>query len=157
MILDPIHYLATLGKKPGALDHSPVFRDWKLPVGWIVLSEPVGGRSDSMKSGDPSPFASMNPLLRALPHSARSPSSTTRIPMSSLSVCPRVVSVVAIPGTLRSRPLDGIRVFCDDMPWNAMSCHTAGTVRHSGGGTMLVGGRRFRLRWRQSWTLPEET
>jgi hypothetical protein len=31
MILDPIHYLATLGRKPGALDHSPVFRDWKLP------------------------------------------------------------------------------------------------------------------------------
>jgi hypothetical protein len=31
MILDPIHYLATLGHKPGALDHSPVFRDWKLP------------------------------------------------------------------------------------------------------------------------------
>ena len=32
MVLDPIHYLATLGKKPGALDHSPVFRDWKLPA-----------------------------------------------------------------------------------------------------------------------------
>jgi transposase len=32
MILEPIHYLATLGKKPGALDHSPVFRDWKLPA-----------------------------------------------------------------------------------------------------------------------------
>jgi transposase len=32
MILDPIHYLATLGKKPGALDHAPVFRDWKLPA-----------------------------------------------------------------------------------------------------------------------------
>jgi len=32
MILDPIHYLATLGRKPGALDHSPVFRDWNLPV-----------------------------------------------------------------------------------------------------------------------------
>jgi transposase len=31
MILDPIHYLATLGRKPGALDHAPVFRDWKLP------------------------------------------------------------------------------------------------------------------------------
>ncbi len=31
MILDPIHYLATLGRKPGAMDHSPVFRDWKLP------------------------------------------------------------------------------------------------------------------------------
>jgi transposase len=32
MVLDPIHFLATLGKKPGALDHAPVFRDWKLPA-----------------------------------------------------------------------------------------------------------------------------
>jgi transposase len=32
MILDPIHYTATLGRKPGALDHAPVFRDWKLPA-----------------------------------------------------------------------------------------------------------------------------
>lgn len=32
MELDPIHYLATLGRKPGALDHAPVFRDWKLPA-----------------------------------------------------------------------------------------------------------------------------
>ena len=31
MVLDPLHYLATLGRKPGALDHAPVFRDWKLP------------------------------------------------------------------------------------------------------------------------------
>ena len=32
MMLEPIHYLATLGRKPGALDHSPVYRDWKLPA-----------------------------------------------------------------------------------------------------------------------------
>jgi transposase len=32
MILDPIHYTATLGRKPGAVDHAPVFRDWKLPA-----------------------------------------------------------------------------------------------------------------------------
>jgi hypothetical protein len=31
MILDPLHYLATLGRKAGAFDHAPVFRDWKLP------------------------------------------------------------------------------------------------------------------------------
>jgi transposase len=37
MILDPIHYLATLGRKPGALDHSPVFRDWKLPACFAKL------------------------------------------------------------------------------------------------------------------------
>jgi len=32
MILDPTHYTATLGRKPGAVDHAPVFRDWKLPA-----------------------------------------------------------------------------------------------------------------------------
>jgi transposase len=32
MVLEPTHYLAVLGRKPGALDHSPVFRDWKLPA-----------------------------------------------------------------------------------------------------------------------------
>jgi hypothetical protein len=32
MILDPLHFLATLDKKPGSLDHAPVFRDWVLPA-----------------------------------------------------------------------------------------------------------------------------
>jgi transposase len=36
-VLDPIHYLATLGRKPGALDHTPVYRDWKLPACFAVL------------------------------------------------------------------------------------------------------------------------
>jgi len=30
-ILDPLHYLAALSRKPGCLDHSGVFRHWKLP------------------------------------------------------------------------------------------------------------------------------
>ena len=32
MILDPLHYLATLDRKPGSLDHAPVFRGWSLPA-----------------------------------------------------------------------------------------------------------------------------
>ena len=28
-VLDPVHYLATLERRPAALDHAPVFRDWK--------------------------------------------------------------------------------------------------------------------------------
>jgi transposase len=32
MVLDPLPYLATLARKPGALDHAPVYRDWKLPA-----------------------------------------------------------------------------------------------------------------------------
>lgn len=32
MILNPLHFLATLDRKPGSLDHAPVFRDWVLPA-----------------------------------------------------------------------------------------------------------------------------
>ena len=32
MVLDPLHYLAALDRKPGVLDHAPVFRDWELPA-----------------------------------------------------------------------------------------------------------------------------
>lgn len=37
LVLDPIHYLSTLERKPGALDHSPVYRDWKLPNCFTVF------------------------------------------------------------------------------------------------------------------------
>ena len=30
-ILEPLHYLAALGRRPGALDHSGVFKGWQLP------------------------------------------------------------------------------------------------------------------------------
>jgi transposase len=30
-VLDPLHFLATLERKPAALDHAPVYRDWQLP------------------------------------------------------------------------------------------------------------------------------
>ena len=30
-ILDPLHYLVTLGRRPAALDHSNVYRHWQLP------------------------------------------------------------------------------------------------------------------------------
>jgi hypothetical protein len=32
MVLEPTHYLAALECRPGALDHAPVFRDWRLPA-----------------------------------------------------------------------------------------------------------------------------
>ena len=53
MILDPLHYLATLARKPGALDHSPVFRDWKLPACFAEMRAELerihGGMSGSRK------------------------------------------------------------------------------------------------------------
>jgi len=31
-VLDPLHYLVTLSRRPAALDHSNVYREWKLPA-----------------------------------------------------------------------------------------------------------------------------
>jgi transposase len=31
LIVDPLHYLATLGRRPAALDHANMFRHWQLP------------------------------------------------------------------------------------------------------------------------------
>lgn len=36
-VLDPMHYLVTLGRRPAALDHSGVYRNWKLPATFTDL------------------------------------------------------------------------------------------------------------------------
>jgi transposase len=36
-VLDPLHYLAALSRRPATLDHAPVFRDWKLPACFLTL------------------------------------------------------------------------------------------------------------------------
>ena len=47
-VLDPLHFLVVLERKPGALDHAPVYRDWQLPVAFATLrrslEERLGGR-----------------------------------------------------------------------------------------------------------------
>lgn len=43
-ILDPIHYLATLGRRPAALDHAKVYRDWRLPAEFALLREALQQR-----------------------------------------------------------------------------------------------------------------
>jgi len=42
-IVRNIGYLATLGRKPGALDSAPVFRDWKLPACFAALRAALEG------------------------------------------------------------------------------------------------------------------
>ena len=38
-VLDPLHYLAALDRRPAALDHAPVLRDWKLPEPFTRLRQ----------------------------------------------------------------------------------------------------------------------
>ena len=39
LLLNPLHYLVTLGRRPAALDHAPVYRDWRLPAAFGQLRE----------------------------------------------------------------------------------------------------------------------
>ncbi len=38
-ILDPLHYLSVLGRKPAYLDHTSVFKGWKLPAVFVELRD----------------------------------------------------------------------------------------------------------------------
>ncbi len=38
-ILDPLHYLAVLSRRPAALDHAPVLRNWRLPEAFAKLRQ----------------------------------------------------------------------------------------------------------------------
>lgn len=49
-VLEPVHYLAALGTRPGALDHSGVFKGWKLPPIFGQLRERLE-REHGVRSG----------------------------------------------------------------------------------------------------------
>jgi hypothetical protein len=46
-VLDPLHFLGTLEKKPAALDHAPVYRDWQLPAVFAELRAALVARFGS--------------------------------------------------------------------------------------------------------------
>jgi transposase len=58
MVLDPLHYLTTLSRKPACLDHAPVYRDWMLPPAFAELR-----RSLEIRHG---PFAGARQFIRVL-------------------------------------------------------------------------------------------
>jgi transposase len=43
-VLDPLHYLAALERRPAALDHAPVLRDWRLPEPFSRLRQDLEQR-----------------------------------------------------------------------------------------------------------------
>jgi transposase len=43
-VLDPLHFLVILERKPAALDHAPVYRDWHLPPAFAALRADLEGR-----------------------------------------------------------------------------------------------------------------
>ena len=43
-VLDPLHFLVILARKPAALDHAPVYRDWELPPAFARLRADLEAR-----------------------------------------------------------------------------------------------------------------
>jgi transposase len=43
-VLDPLHFLVILERKPAALDHAPVYRDWQLPAAFAELRQSLEQR-----------------------------------------------------------------------------------------------------------------
>jgi transposase len=43
-VLDPLHFLVVLQRKPAALDHAPVYRDWQLPAAFAQLRRDLEAR-----------------------------------------------------------------------------------------------------------------
>jgi transposase len=64
-VLDPLHYLVVLERKPAALDHAPVYRDWQLPAAFAELR-----RSLETRLG---PRAAAGQYIRVLQLLARHP------------------------------------------------------------------------------------
>jgi hypothetical protein len=64
-LLDPLHYLAALGRRPAALEHAPVLRNWALPACFErlrrALEQRHGGR------------AGVRPYIRVLQRLAEHP------------------------------------------------------------------------------------
>jgi transposase len=50
-VLDPLHFLAVLEKKPAALDHAPVYRDWQLPAVIAGLRQRLESRLGTRTGG----------------------------------------------------------------------------------------------------------
>jgi len=76
-ILDPLHYLATLGRRPAALDHSRVYRDWRLPPEFTDLRQALEQRHG--------PSAGARQYIRVLQLLAQHPISRVQ---QAIRLCP---------------------------------------------------------------------
>jgi hypothetical protein len=65
LVLDPRHYLATLERRPAALDHAPVMRDWRLPESFMRLRQALETRHGPTSGGRH--FARVLQLLNEFP------------------------------------------------------------------------------------------
>ena len=113
MVLDPLHYLATLGRKPGALDHAPVFRDWKLPACFADFRAELeraprrDGRRAPVRAGLAT--AGRASRWRACVRRSRPASASTSISAEAVIQRTRSLAAIEAPTAVRDRRLRSAR------------------------------------------------
>jgi transposase len=85
-VLDPLHFLVTLEHKPAALDHAPVYRDWRLPPAFATLRQRLEAKLGRR--------AGTRHFIRVLQLLARHP--VARVEEAIETCCHRDVSDVAL-------------------------------------------------------------
>lgn len=102
-VLDPLHFLAVLDRKPAALDHAPVYRDWQLPPAFADLRRSLEGRLG--------PRVGARHYIRVLQLLAHHPSDRVEAAIARCRECgdPDAAAIAAAAGRLagdNAPPLD---------------------------------------------------
>lgn len=109
MVLDPIHYLATLECKPGALDQAPVFRDWELPACFAAfraaLEREHGAAAGGRRYARVLQLLAEHPLARVR-EAIDSCMATETIAAEAVARRVRVLAAIATPGAVAT-PIPG--------------------------------------------------
>ena len=105
-ILDPHHYLVTLARRPAALDHSNLYRNWRLPA--------VFGELRTLLEGRHGPHAGSRQYIRVLQLLAEHPSARVQQAVEhcrhrgllNAELIRRQTERLALRGALQAGPLE---------------------------------------------------
>ena len=107
MVLDPLHYLTTLSRKPACLDHAPVYRDWMLPPAFAEPGDaPLGDPPRAVRRCPARTSACCSCWTTMSPGTRRTRSSSTRPPGKSSRPTPSSSASTAFATRSGSRPAD---------------------------------------------------
>jgi transposase len=121
VVLDPLHYLAALGRKPGSLDSAPVFRDWALPACFadfrVALERQHGGFTGSRQFARILQLLAEHPLTRVR-DAVESCRDASLFSADAVVRRTRVLAAIATTANPSSSPLDagGAPPVCVPLP-----------------------------------------
>jgi transposase len=140
-VLDPLHYLVTLERKPAALGHAPVYRDWQLPAAFAglrqALERQLGPRTGARHFIRVLQLLARHPLARVeqaillgrgAPDAAAIAAQVERLARADAAPCDIGMSANDTGTPLRAALLAALRVPVPDLTQfnRLLSCYSSG-------------------------------